>query len=89
MKIRLQPPAVRSKISNFIETHICKLRVILRSRVLLGVCVLIMDIGRRLPVGLQVQTVACTRVNRVMLINPLRGNYKTRFGMYYRYNIET
>ena len=41
------------EIEDFVETHLCKLCVILRSRVLLGVCVLIKDIGRRLPLELQ------------------------------------
>ena len=41
---------MRSKF--FVETHLRKLCVILRSRVLLG-CVLIEDMGRRLPLELQ------------------------------------
>ena len=40
------------EIDDFVETHICKLCVILRSRVLLGVCP-IKDTGRRLPFELQ------------------------------------
>ena len=41
------------EIEDFVENHLCKLCVILRSRVLLGVCVLVKDIGRRLPLQLQ------------------------------------
>ena len=36
------------EIEDFVETHLCKLCVILRSRVL-ELCGLIKDIGRRLP----------------------------------------
>ena len=41
------------EIEDFVETHLCKLCVILRSRVSRGVCVLNKDIGRRLPLELQ------------------------------------
>ena len=51
------------EIEDFVETHTtCKLCVILRSRVL-RVCVLIKDIGRRLPYNYSVAIM----VNRVML----------------------
>ena len=40
------------EVEHFVETHLCKLCVILRSRVL-RVVVLIRDIGRRLPSQLQ------------------------------------
>ena len=53
---------MRSKNSIFfIETHLCKLWVILRSRVLQGVYVLMKVVGRRLPLVL-----ASTRVNMVI-----------------------
>ena len=39
------------EIEDFVETHICKLCAIIRSRVLLDI--LIKDIGRRLPLELQ------------------------------------
>ena len=41
------------EVEDFFETHFCKLCVILRSRVLLGLCVLIKDVGRRPPSELQ------------------------------------
>ena len=40
------------EIEYFVEAHLCKLCVILRSRVL-RMCVLIKDIGRRLPLQIQ------------------------------------
>ena len=43
------------EIEDFVETYLCKLCVILRSRVLLGVW----DIARRLPLELQNSSVAC------------------------------
>ena len=46
-------PAV-SEIEDSVETHLCTLCVILRSRVFLGKCVLIKDTGRRLPLELQI-----------------------------------
>ena len=53
------------EVEDFVETHICELCVILRSCVLLGVCP---HEGYKsaTPLG---TTVACTRVNRVMVIN--------------------
>ena len=41
------------EMEDFVETHLCKLCVILRSRVYRWVCVLIKDIGRRLPLEVQ------------------------------------
>ena len=58
--------------SDFVETHICKLSVILRSRILLFV--LIEDLARRLSLEL-----ACTRVNRVMFINLCMESIKRVF----------
>ena len=61
------PAVLRSNISSkFIFFCTCELCLLLRPHVLLGVCVLINDIGRRLPLEPQL-CVACTRVNRVML----------------------
>ena len=62
--IKLNIHSIR-KIEEFVETHICKLCVMLRSRVLLGVS------SSRIQVGDSPwnYTVACTRVNRVMIIN--------------------
>ena len=40
-------------MEDFVETHVCKLCVILRSRVLRDVYVLVKGIGRRLPLVLQ------------------------------------
>ena len=48
---------------DFVEIHVYKLFVILRSRVLL-VCVFVKDTGRRLPLQLH-----CTRVDKVVLFN--------------------
>ena len=63
---------MRSKISS--KTHLCKLRVILPSRVLLGV--LSKDIGRRLPLELQC---SLNQVQQGEVDQSVRGNYKTRF----------
>ena len=54
MKIKIQSSC---EIEDFVETHLCKLCVILRSRVTYYgfFCVLIKDIGRRLPLQLQQQ----------------------------------
>ena len=62
-------------IEYFVETNTRKLCVILRSHVLL-VCVLIKDIGRRLPLELQCRLYQSQEggVNQ-----SVRGNYKTRF----------
>ena len=57
------------EIEDFVETHFCKLCVILRSRVLRVVCP---HYGYRsaTPLGTtRYSSVACTGVNRVMLIN--------------------
>ena len=63
------------EIEDFVETHLCKLCVILRSRVLQLVCVLIQDIGRRLPLQLQ-----CSYQGQQGDVSQsVRGNYKTRF----------
>ena len=60
------------EIEDFVETHLCKLCVILRSRVLRVVCVLIKDIGRRLPVQLQ-----CSHQGQQGdFSQSVRGNYK-------------
>ena len=62
------------EIEDFVETHICKLCVILRSRVL-RVVFLIKDIGRRLPLQLQ-----CSYQGQQGGVSrSVRGNYKTRF----------
>ena len=62
------------EIEDFVETHLCKLCVILRSRVL-GLSVLIKDIGRRLPLQLQ-----CSyQGQQGDVTQSVRGNYKTRF----------
>ena len=58
----------------FVETNLCKLCVILRSRVLRVVCPM-KDIGRRLPLQLQCSYQGQQRdVSR-----SVRGNYKTCF----------
>ena len=63
------------EIEDFVETHLCKLCVILRSRVLQLVCVLIQDIGRRLPLQLQ-----CSYQGQQGDVSQsVRGNCKTRF----------
>ena len=49
MKIKIHSTC---EIDDFVETRLCKLCVILRSRVLLGVCPH-KDEGRRLPLELQ------------------------------------
>ena len=55
-------------IEDFVETHhLCKLYVILRSRVLLGVCPHQRH-RSAIPLGTTV-SVACTRVNRAMLVS--------------------
>ena len=63
-------------MGDFVETRLCKLCVILRSCVLLGVCVLIKDIGRRLPLELHCSLYQGQQgdVNQ-----SVPGNYKTRF----------
>ena len=53
-------------IEYFVETHHCKLCVILRSRVLRVVCPHIEDIGRRLP---SCNYSVSIRVNRVMFVS--------------------
>ena len=50
MKIKIHS---NCEIEDFADTYLCKLCVILRSRIFLGVCVLMKDIGRRLPLELQ------------------------------------
>ena len=59
----------------FVETHLCKLCVILRSRVLRELCVLIKDIGRRLHLELQ----CSCQGQQGDVSQSVRGNYKTRF----------
>ena len=56
-------------IEEFVETHLCKLCVLLRSRVFLGVCPHSRYRGRRLPLEL-----ACTKVNRVHVNQSVHGN---------------
>ena len=41
------------EIEDFVETHLCKLCVIIRSHVLLDVCALVKNTGWRLPLELQ------------------------------------
>ena len=53
------------EIEDFVETHVCKLCVILRSRAFL--CVLIKDTGRRLP--LELQQCSLYQSHRVMFIS--------------------
>ena len=61
-------------IEDFVETHLCKLCVIVRSRVLRDVC-LHKDVGRRLPLQLQ-----CSYQGQQGDVSQsVRGNYKTRF----------
>ena len=61
------------EIGYFVETHLCILCVILRSRYY-GLCVLIKDIGRRLLLQLQ-----CSCQSQQGDVRQyLRGNYKTR-----------
>ena len=66
----------KCEIEDFVETHLCKLCVILRLRILRVVCVLIKDIGRRLPLQLQ-----CSYQGQQGddVRQSVRGNYKTRF----------
>ena len=72
LKIRIHS---RCEIEYFVETHLCKLCVILRSRVLRFVCVLIKDMGRRLHLQLQ----SSYQGQRSDVRQSVRGNYKTRF----------
>ena len=63
------------EIEDFVETHICKLCVILSDRAYYGLCVLIKDIGRRLPLQLQ-----CTYQGQQGDVRQsVRGNHETRF----------
>ena len=69
MKIQIHSSC---EIKDFVETHLCKLCVILRSRVLRVVC----PIGRRLPLQLQQQ---CSYQGQQSDVSQsVRGNYKTR-----------
>ena len=61
---------------NFIETHLCKLCVILRSRELSG-GVLIKDTGRRLPLELQQCNLYHGQQGDVN--QSVRGHYKALF----------
>ena len=65
------------EIEDFVETHICKLCVILRSRVILGVCVLSKDIRRRLPLELQQCSLYQDQQGDVNQL--VRGNNTPRF----------
>ena len=59
------------EIEDFVEIHLCKLCVILRSRALR----VIKDIGRRLPLQLK-----CGHQGQQgYLSQSVRGNYKNRF----------
>ena len=64
------------EIEDFVETHLCNLCVILRSRALRVVCPMIIKyIGRRLPLQLQ-----CSyQGQQDDFSQSVRGNYKTRF----------
>ena len=61
----------------FVETHLCKLCVILRSRVLVGVSyiLIIKDIGRRLSLELQC---SFNQGQQGEVNQYVGGNYKTR-----------
>ena len=63
------------EIEDFVETRLCKLWVILQTRVL-RVVFLIKDIGRRLPSELQ----CSDQVQQGGVSQPVHGNYKSRFG---------
>ena len=59
------------EIEDFVETHLCKLCVILPDRAYYELCVLIKDIGRRLPLQLQ-----CSYHGlQGDFIQSVRGNY--------------
>ena len=62
------------EIEGFVETHLCKLCVILRSRVLRVVCPYR---GRRLP--LQLQQCSSCQGQQGDVDQSVRGNHKTRF----------
>ena len=64
------------EIEDFVETNLCKLCVIFRSRVLRVLCVLVKDIVRRLP--LQLQQCSLYQDQQGDVIQSVRGNYKTR-----------
>ena len=64
------------EIEYFVETRLCKLRMILRSRVYYRLCFLIEDIGRRLPL----LTLTLSYQGQQGDCRPsVRGNYKLRF----------
>ena len=63
------------EIEDFVETHLCKLCAILRSRVLPVVCPHVKDIGRRLPLQLH----RSYQGQQGDVSQSVRGNYKTRF----------
>ena len=61
------------EIEDFVETHLCKLCVWYSDRAYYGLCVLINDIGRRLPLQLQ-----CSYQGQQGDVRQsVRGNYKT------------
>ena len=63
------------EIEDFVETHLCKLCVIHSDRAHFELCVLIKDIGRRLPLQLQ-----CSyQGQQGDFSQSVRGKYKTRF----------
>ena len=61
------------EIEDFVETQLCKLCVILRSRVLRVVCPHYKDVGRRLPLGLQCSLYQGQQGD---VSQSVRGNYK-------------
>ena len=63
------------EIGDFVEIHLCKLCVILRSRVLLGCVSSLRNIGRRLPLELQC---SLHQGQQGDVSQSVRGNYKTR-----------
>ena len=71
----LQQLAVRSKILSKL-IFFCKLCVIFRLRVHHWVCVLVKDIGRRLPLELQCSLYQGQQGD---VSQSVRGSYKTRF----------
>ena len=73
MKIKIHSSSC--EIEHFVETHLCKLCVILRSRVLRLVASSTIYRGRRLPLQLQ-----CSYQGQEGDVRQsVRGNYKTRF----------
>ena len=63
--------------TDFVETHICKVSMVLRSRVLLGVCPHQGYICRRLPLELQQRSLCQGQQGDAN--QSVRGKYNTRF----------